>query len=177
MGTGASQPPTPPMKKQPETVPKKKYDDVVKKLEAVQKELQALKMSKGVEQQNTLRDIPHGKVTLGVSAGEKYPAEMTPGKRALECPVAVMTDSYKATHPWIYPEAQRYAGAHHVSALGVPDESLTSFRKIFVFLCAQHGSIWRVPGAIQRSRCGRRPFRCASTPLPPSFACPRGVSS
>jgi len=73
------------MKKQPETVPKKKYDDVVKKLEAVQKELQALKMSK---------------------AGEKYPAEMTPGKRALECPVAVMTDSYKATHPWIYPEAQ-----------------------------------------------------------------------
>eukprot|EP00961_Rhodomonas_salina_P174824 2358343-Rhodomonas_salina.2 len=106
MGTGASQPPTPPMKKQPETVPKKKYDDVVKKLEAVQKELQALKMSKGVEQQNTLRDIPHGKVTLGVSAGEKYPAEMTPGKRALECPVAVMTDSYKATHPWIYPEAQ-----------------------------------------------------------------------
>mmetsp|Transcript_30148 Transcript_30148/g.71503 ORF Transcript_30148/g.71503 Transcript_30148/m.71503 type:complete len:575 (-) Transcript_30148:94-1818(-) len=85
MGTGASQPPTPPMKKQPETVPKKKYDDVVKKLEAVQKELQALKMSK---------------------AGEKYPAEMTPGKRALECPVAVMTDSYKATHPWIYPEAQ-----------------------------------------------------------------------
>ena len=40
-------------------------------------------------------------------AGIGYPLELVAGLRTLECPMSVMTDSYKAGHFQMYPEAKR----------------------------------------------------------------------
>jgi len=44
---------------------------------------------------------------LVTAAGIGYPLELVAGLRTLECPMSVMTDSYKAGHFLMYPEAKR----------------------------------------------------------------------
>ena len=46
------------------------------------------------------------KIFCLVGAGVPYPLEMVAGLRTLECPLSVMTDSYKAGHFLMYPECQ-----------------------------------------------------------------------
>lgn len=58
----------------------------------VPSKLQVVKIS-----DHTLLDIP---------VGICYPLEMVAGLRTLECPMSVMTDSYKAGHFLMYPAAQ-----------------------------------------------------------------------
>mmetsp|Transcript_10482 Transcript_10482/g.21655 ORF Transcript_10482/g.21655 Transcript_10482/m.21655 type:complete len:562 (+) Transcript_10482:93-1778(+) len=50
-------------------------------------------------------DLKRQLFEMKASSGAKYPAELINGRRALECPIGVMTDSYKATHFQMYPEA------------------------------------------------------------------------
>jgi len=67
-----------------DTVPKSQYDAVLQQNEDLKRQLAELKGA----------------------TGAVFPAEMTNGRRLLECPVGVMTDSYKATHFQMYPEAK-----------------------------------------------------------------------
>ena len=41
------------------------------------------------------------------AVGHLYPLELISGLRTLECPMSVMTDSYKAGHFLMYPECKR----------------------------------------------------------------------
>eukprot|EP00286_Rhodomonas_abbreviata_P018302 CAMPEP_0181308900 /NCGR_PEP_ID=MMETSP1101-20121128/11726_1 /TAXON_ID=46948 /ORGANISM="Rhodomonas abbreviata, Strain Caron Lab Isolate" /LENGTH=563 /DNA_ID=CAMNT_0023415347 /DNA_START=161 /DNA_END=1852 /DNA_ORIENTATION=+ len=69
---------------QSETVPRVQYDAVMKENAELQKQLAQMK----------------------AATGQKFPSEMTNGTRGLECPMGVMTDSYKATHFHMYPECR-----------------------------------------------------------------------